>query len=172
MNDYLSALIKKIFDVNEKYYRIVGFAGYQVLNPPCLDADVDKIEIDFGVHLPDDYKLFLLSHDGWKGFGGQLDLLSTAQMSDPTVQKGFAELRHTARDAGEVAAAEGFIILGAPTASEMVFIDFKGAVTGAMPEFVHWDQRDIERFPSFVSYLERCKDYKEELVELTKRRLR
>jgi hypothetical protein len=52
--------------------------------------------------------------------------------------------------------------------SEIVFIDFKGTV----PEFVHWEYQDIQRFPSFTAYLEQCMKDAEELLELETRRLR
>ncbi len=172
MNKKLTELVSKIFKQIVEYNNLKGFRQKQQLGMPATDADIQKIQDKFSVDLPSDYREFLLAHDGWRQFEGQLDLLSTKQMCDQALQENLADVRELAQETGNVAVAKGFIIQACATSSDIVYLDIMNKAQGNNLDVVRWHYEEIDRYPNFMAYLEDCSDVLEDLLTDERERLR
>jgi SUKH superfamily protein len=176
MQEHLRALIDRIWKLNQQYYSLRGvddpetLAELQKLGGPAPQEEVALVEKYFRVNLPDDYRSFLMMHNGWEGFELGPDLLSTGQLLDPNLRRHFDELQRLGEQAEQ--RAKRFIIVGSANDSYMVFLDFSASGSAGRPEIVSWDYQEIDRRPSFTAYLESIVEEMSGLVEGEQRRLR
>lgn len=172
MKKELQILVDRIFLLNQELNNLRGWRFSQSLGMPARQQEVEDIERRFSVQLPSDYRDFLLMHNGWRGFEGQLDLLSTSQMVDTNLMKNFANVRALAEEGGNVLVSKGFIIQGCETSADILFYDFGECTPGQFPELVRWEHEVIDRYPNFVAYLKDSENVLKEMVSEAQKRVR
>jgi len=172
MNDRLSQLVRRIFELNREYRDLQGAPDRQVLGQPATEQQIADVERRFSVRFPSDYRAFLEAHNGWRGFEGELDLLSTEQMNDKRLTENFDYVKQLAREAGDENVTTGFVIQGSATSADIVYLDFGATATRDSLDVVRWEHEEIERYDSFSAYLEDVVRTSELLVARERQRIR
>jgi hypothetical protein len=117
---------------------------------PATAADIEFIENEFQVKLPEDYKAFLLIRNGWKNFSGDYDLLSTDEMVSRQVREKIAEFRDIWQEEAGIKDAF-FIYLG--YGRVFGFFDYRNKANNQEPELHFYDIGLSFRYKSFSEYL-------------------
>src|SRR5262245_49125816 len=118
----LREVIKRIKTLRTELDWLKGRQFESTLLPPARPEDLEMVEEEFAIRLPPDFATFLLSHNGWQGFNGQNDLLSTGQMREGPMRRAIDEMKQIQRNAGD-RAAEGFVIEASLSDTDMAFFD-------------------------------------------------
>jgi len=168
----LEELVQRHFELNREFRQLLKMKDGHQLGPPATQQEVAKIETKFGVHLPKDYRSFLLRHNGWSHFDGELDLLSTHQMLDKRIRNQVDSIASSLRDAEVIDSKTVFIVEGSPTGVEIAFYDLSSQGSGQSPTFHHWDGEELDEFSSFTDYLEFSAEAMADLVKEEKARFR
>jgi len=150
----LEELVARIFARREELKRLRGAPSRQQLNPPAAEAEIERVERLLEIRFPDDYRAFLLMHDGWRRFDGENDLLSTEQMTSGPMKDSIRELQNFQREAGDLPAAEGVVIVASLSGMDIAFYDRGSRRQEGGMEVVRWFSGEYRRFPSFLEFLE------------------
>jgi hypothetical protein len=171
MKTDLEEIIQHRFKANRELSELLKMDDTQELGPPATKQAVATTEKKFGVQLPQDYRGFLLTHNGWKEFLGEVHLLSTQQMHDQDIREQVDSIAYSLYENGIIPSANVFIIQGSPTDPQIVFYDFASQAKQSSKLF-HWDGGELHEFPSFTAYLEFSADVLDGLVKEERARFR
>jgi len=128
----------------------VPAASMHYSRTPATAVDIELIEREFKVTLPEDYKAFLMIRNGWKNFSGDYDLLSTHEMVSLQVREKTAEFRDIWQEEAGIKDAF-FIYLG--DGRVFGFFDYGNAADNKEPELHFYDIGLSMRYKSFSEYL-------------------
>lgn len=168
----LQKLIDKVFMLNEELIQLRGWKYRHQLGSPAAEQELAQIESTYSIQLPRDYRAFLLMHNGWRGFEGQQDLLSTAQMRDAEIKANLDDIRALAKNEA-TSVAGGFVIQACATSPDILFYDLTGyKQLGGGPSLVRWEYREIARYDTFYAYLQETACTLEEMIADARSRLR
>lgn len=171
MDTELGDIVKRHFELNRELMQLMKMTDVQRLGPPASEQDLARIEREFRVRLPHDYRDFLRRHNGWSGFDGELDLLSTQQMRDERIRNQIDTIAYSLREAGLLPSEKIFIIQGSPTAKEITFYGFSDG-GGEEPQLFSWDGEELDDYTDFTDFLRSSLEALEDLIEEEKSRLR
>ena len=140
----------------------------QLLGRPATPAGIARLESQWEVRLPADYRAFLQLHDGWKKFSGDNDLLATDSYRDRDLMAHVTQLKDADPDA-----SSGLVVMGSILTSTLQFFDPNGiALDGGMP-LVYWSRGEIvAKYSSFKAMLARWADISRNQIAEERRRLR
>lgn len=158
----LKALIEKISAQLAEYDDVVDFAMPHELAGPATEAQIAEFERARGVTLPADYRVFLLMHNGWKGFSGDNVLFSLEEMSEGEYHRGIQGLQAELRRTGQTGPGSGLVFEGS-LGTRMTYFDLAKPPGPRGPEVVFWDRGEVSRYPDFMAFLE---DYSATLAEM------
>lgn len=140
-----------------------GYASKAALGEPASPAAIGDVEERLGFAMPDDYRRFLMLHDGWQSFSGDNDILSTRQMVSEKTRAWITRLQRVSLG---TPAGNGFVVMGSPYTTTMLFYVAEPRSHGGH-DLVYWRDCEIARYDSFADFLVRWKNMlKEELSEL------
>ena len=154
--DDLNQIVQALWDRNALYAELTGTPSEQKLGPPADAARIAAVEQKFGFALPDDYRAFLATHDGWSGFWEDLDLLSTTQILGGPTEQWIQWLKKEWRAGGEASFSRGAVFMGAQSKTACAFYDSPAkAAPGSKPgSIVFWDDGEmLSRHRDFKTYL-------------------
>ena len=170
-SEKMKELTDKIFNMKEDLSKLRGYQSPQMLAEPATREQVQKIEETFEIELPEDYRTFLLLHNGWKGFSGGNVLLSTDEMIEGAYYDAIIELKEMQREES-IEAADGFIIEASLLSTSRTYYDVTNKRFDGGMDVVYWRDGELDRYPSFTAYLEGYLKDLEELVKEEHRRIR
>jgi cell wall assembly regulator SMI1 len=142
-------------------------AGSEIAKPPRPGGSPQRLaqfEARIGFSLPEDYREFLLLHDGWPGFNGDTALLSIEEMSSGPLFDHLQLFQTELRKAGRSGPGTGLIIEGS-FGTRISYFDRENAHATGKLDVVFWDGRELERHPSFVEYLEGYNSMLDTMIE-------
>jgi hypothetical protein len=149
----LNDLIQRLF-LAEQEYRKIAFGGHpgQALGEPLSNEKVERLERDFSFRFPPSYRQFLLLHDGWKGFRGDADLLSSTQMRQQVIVSRIEDFKQSAQS-GDV--SQTFIIVAGETSSYFVYLDPGTRREDGEMDVVEYtiQEGEVDRYPDLFAYL-------------------
>ncbi|MDX8350502.1 SMI1/KNR4 family protein [Cognatiyoonia sp. IB215446] len=88
----ITALVEKLHSAHQTYEKLVFDEDYDgVLGKPASLVHINELEKRIGITLPQNYKAFLLRHDGWANFDGEGKLLSVGDHAAEWVKSTVAE---------------------------------------------------------------------------------
>lgn len=150
----LQAQIERIRQSRSELNKLQGRDDYDVLNAGATPAQIEQVQALASFVLPPDYLAFLVMHNGWQGFSGENDLLSSDQMASGPMLASVNETKALQREDGDPA-ADGFVINASISGSDIAFIDPATVRADGTADVVRWDPRmgEYKRFPSFLAYL-------------------
>ncbi|MER9326550.1 SMI1/KNR4 family protein [Mesorhizobium sp. M0488] len=122
-------------------------------NPPATEQDIRRFEKEIGYVLPEDYRAFLLLHDGWPGFEGDAPLLGIGNRNNPETVKilrGRSGLFDQFSDENPIKSG-ALPILIAPGVDDMLFYFPKGPDAGKFVSYDNVDREDV--FDTFADFL-------------------
>ena len=161
IRERIKELVDRIFSLNEELSDVRGERSNQTLGDPATEEQVKRIEAMFDIKLPNDYRAFLLLHNGWTGFSGANALLSTEEMLAGELHEAILELQEVQRETDDDV-AEGFVFEASFGRSRTYFDVAHERPNGGI-DVVYWRDEEIDRYPSFTAYLE---GYLEDLKEM------
>lgn len=160
----ISAKLKELDQVTEE-------DSENLLLPPATPEKIAELEQQIGMKLPEDYRAFLLLHDGWKNFNGESALLSIEQMTAGRLHKHLTEFQQELGAAGAKGPAQGLVIEGS-FGTRITYFDRAQAKASGKLDVVYWDRREMARYPNFASFLEDYIEILSKLIEQEKENLR
>jgi hypothetical protein len=141
------------------------------LDPPAIPAQIAEVERQRGFTLPEDYRAFLLLHNGWKGFSGANALLSTSELLGGPIHDSIAALQSELRLNGLAEAANGFVFEGG-YGTQVSYFDVTGPPGPEGPVVVFWDRGATLRYPSFRAFLQSHVEELDEMIAAERAQLR
>jgi len=168
----IATLVKDIYQRLCELHNLYGDLDTPSPNSPGRQDTITEVERVRTIVLPDDYKTFLLLHNGWPKFSGEKCLLSAEQLISSDVLDSIRELQSELLNVGQKNAAMGFAIEGSFGAS-MTYFDVIGAHEPGRFEVVYWGRHgEVQRYPSFTAYLQGYKDDLDEMIANEKANIR
>jgi|HubBroStandDraft_1064217.scaffolds.fasta_scaffold20149_3 cell wall assembly regulator SMI1 len=167
----IKGLIARISEKLQELDRVTEEDSDNVLLPPVGPERIAAFEQEIGLKLPQDYRAFLLLHNGWKNFNGESALLSIEQMTSGRLHDRLAAFQEELAGAGLKGAAEGLIIEGS-FGTRITYLDRDKAKGSGNLDVVYWDRREMARYPSFTAFLEDYVEILGKLIEREKENLR
>lgn len=146
----LSSLLPRIYDLRNRTYQLIGYGEASQPGPPATEEQIREVESTFRCDLPDVYRTFLLIHNGWKHWSGDVALLSTEQMLQGQYVQRIAEWKKKELTRGNRLVSNSLVIGFSLFVGEQILIDFSSPTR---EEIVFFDQGEEERFPDFYAYL-------------------
>lgn len=155
-NKKIKPLIKKLFDANAEYYRLLNKdEKTHYLGDPCPEDIITQFENDFGINFPPSYREFLFLHNGWKNFSGEDTILSLELMKDQRVIDHLDQLRTIQIELTQEKAANGFVIGCGENTSYTLYLDPETIRENGEMDIVEHDIiGEIKRYSDFASLLE------------------
>lgn len=154
MSDSLENLLRRIDSLIREYNELSGYSSTHRLQKPTTEADITRLESELGVVLPGDYRAFLLKHNGWIDFEGEVSLLSTDEMRSGPIFNNVQELKHIYREAEDDIAANGIVIAASPTGTIVKFFDLSTQQPNGSMELVEWNMEEVIRHRGFLEFLD------------------
>jgi hypothetical protein len=167
----MKALIARISEKIGELDRVTEEDSDSVPLPPATPERIAAFEQKIGLKLPEDYRAFLLLHDGWKNFNGESALLSIEQMTSGRLHDRLMEFQQELGGAGLKGPAEGLIIEGS-FGTRLTYFDREKAKASGNLDVVYWDRRETARYPSFAAFLEDYIEILSKLIDREKENLR
>src|SRR3954462_9242611 len=96
----LNPLIDKVFDLRRQYYEIDTQLKQQ-LAPPASETEISEFEETIGFALPPSYRAFLLLHNGWTRWEGDIHILSLGQMKEGPYAEWIGKWKKEAEESGD-----------------------------------------------------------------------
>jgi hypothetical protein len=148
----LSALIARIADKLAELDRLSEVDASHLLGEPTSMEEIEAFEARVGLKLPEDYKAFLLLHNGWRDFNGESSLLSIEEMTDGPIHEHIASFQADLRSGGLEDVGSG-LVFEASWGTQLSYFDRAGLAATGKLQIVFWNRRVLERYDSFVDYL-------------------
>ncbi len=115
--------------------------------------------------MPEDFKTFLLLHDGWKFFDEELSILSLDEMIRGTVYEWIGALK-SEWGPGDRALEMGWVFVAAHGQNTVTFFDLSKKRRDGGLDVVEWDEGEVvQRYKSFTAYLKETLIVVKELIE-------
>ena len=149
----IKTVVETIFRTREKLARLSKVHTLTEPGGPASEAAIRKVEAELGRPLPPDYRTFLSLHDGWPGFVGDNDILSTSQLLGGKMRERVAQIKAQMKSEEDHRAAHGFIIVASLFNWHVVYFDVDKKRNNGGLDVVFWDHGPEERFRSFLAYL-------------------
>jgi hypothetical protein len=157
--------VRELLDTNEEYAQVVfGEHSGQVLGPPSRPQDLATLQARAGFALPPSYRAFLELHDGWRGFDGEVDLLSAADRTDPQVMGAIEELLDLTRE--EAIPEQALFIAGGRHASQLIYLDGATRRPDGEMDVVEFGaaEGELDRYPDIVTLMEKSRELLQQLI--------
>jgi hypothetical protein len=161
--DTIEHWVRRVFDLNEGYRRSIELDADQRLAPPASEEEIRAIERRFDIELPRSYRLFLSLHDGWKGYLGDVDLMSTREMVSGPYARKLSAWRKAMFAQGRALPITGFAV-GAELSGNMVVLLDRESRHGDEMDIVQWEFDETLRHVSFLEQLQARADALERLL--------
>jgi hypothetical protein len=145
-------LIEQIYKLRVEYSRMKRFNAPQRPNPPATTGSIKQLAQLLGRELPEDYQLFLTLYDGWPGYSGENDLLSTTQMLQDMVPR-IKQLKALMESEDDKRAAAGFIIGASKYTPQVLYFDAGKTRKDGGLDVVFWEHGPEDRYRSFEAFL-------------------
>lgn len=174
MSEMRADLEKLIARIDAQLVELDDLAGFPIphkRHPPASAERIASLEQALGSSLPEDYRTFLMIHDGWEGFNGDSRLLSTSELKGGPLHDHLKAFQDELRQDGHLNPAEGLVFEGS-FGTRMSYFDRASQRAGGALEVVFWDIGEIERYPSFTEYLAGFSKTLDQLIEDERRNLR
>lgn len=158
-------LLDRIRELRNETYLRMGFEVSTSPGPPATPDEVNQVEATARRLLPLDYRQFLLHHNGWHYWSGDVALLSTGEMFAGPYSERIAEWKSQEEKRGNTEVLRSLVIGCSLFAGEKVLLvpnddQFSWHV-------VVWDNGPADKFPDFVHYLLNHKGIlEEEILEM------
>jgi hypothetical protein len=147
-------LVARIIAARTEYANLSRKAVATLPGGPASESSIRKAEARLGRSFPSDYRAFLMLHDGWAGFVGESDILSTGQILGGDMHARSVELKAQMRSEGDKGAARGFNIQASLFNWGVVYFDVEKKRADGGLDVVIWEHGDQGRFRSFLAYLQ------------------
>jgi len=161
--------VRTVYELTAEHRRLRESSIAQHLGPPAKGEAIRTVEQQFGVRLPEHYRCFLESHDGWQGFSGDNALLSTAQILSGPAADWITELKGFQSG---TALARGHVIMGSPYSTTVVFFDPVSERDAGEMDVVYWHDGELSRYPDFGAFLDGWADLLRKNIERERTRIR
>lgn len=152
--EQLSMVVNRIIKLKSQLDDLRGWSVEHQLAGPARPKDVDAVERMAAFPLPEDYREFLLMHDGWIGMRGENDLLSTSQLQSDSMKSAIEELKEIQLEMDDPA-LNGFVIDASLGDTDIAYFDPSSLKESGTIDVVRWDARagEYARYESFTGYL-------------------
>jgi len=167
----LEELVLQIFNLNEELYKLIELRSQQKLGKPAPPQAIKAVEEAFEIRLPEDYREFLLLHDGWRLFNGGSTLLSTREMMEGELHDLIVSLKQVQHEAGDLVAATGFVFEASINSNMRSFFDCSAKKSSRL-DVVLWRDEELDRYPSFTAYLTSFASDVQKMVKAERRKFR
>jgi hypothetical protein len=147
----LKALLDRIRELRDLTYAHIGLDVQTAPGLPATPKQIAELETSTGIRLPPDYRSFLLIHNGWQYWSGDVALLSTDQMLSGKYAERIAEWKTAEANRWNREVAGALVIGFSLYVGEKILL-FAGA-EGTPVQVVTWDTRKLETFRGFFMYL-------------------
>jgi hypothetical protein len=162
LTERLESLFERISAKLAELDKITEVDPSNVRAQPASPDELVTLEKATGIDLPNDYKAFMLLHNGWKNFNGESSLLSVQEMLDGPVYEHVVSFQAELRANGVNEVASGWVF-EASFGTRLSYFDRTALASGGNLDVVYWHNRELGRFPTFTAYLE---DYESTLDQL------
>jgi cell wall assembly regulator SMI1 len=149
----IASLVERISQQIAELDRLSEVESTSALGPPASPAQVSDFERRLGFDLPEDYRAFLLLHDGWKDFSGESALLSIADMTSGKLFDAVCDYQKELRRVGQHGPGEGLVIEGS-FGTRIAYLDRLGHRETGKLDVVYWDRGPVARYPDFAAFLD------------------
>jgi hypothetical protein len=167
----VAALVDRIAKQLAELDAVSGEALPHQLRPPAKPDQIAQFERRRGLALPEDYKDFLLMHNGWEGFNGESALLSLEEMTAGPIFDGHRELQSELASNGQTGPSQGLVFEGS-YGTQVSYFDVAKMKAGGNLDAVFWNIKEIDRQPSFTEYLESYSKTLSEMIANEREKLR
>ena len=159
-------LIQQNYDARRAYYEMINLGEEeQQPGPAAGQLEIEAFESFLGFSLPPSYRTFLGYHNGWKGWSGDINLLSTRDMQEGVYAQWIREWKGEAWHQGDGLIVDGLVIGVKLYSYTGVILDTRTRSPNGEMEIILWDFAEIVRYANFVDLLLRDTADWEELVE-------
>jgi hypothetical protein len=156
--------VQRVFALNEAYLEAIDADPSQKLGPPASEAEIRRIEAKLNVAFPPSYRVFLTLHNGWKGWMGDVDLLSTTEMERGRYYQKIVTWRKSMFEAGAVAPITSLVIGVKLPGQSFLMLDRESEHANGELDVVHWEFDEVIRHESFLACLKARADALEQLL--------
>lgn len=167
----VTALVDRISKQLVELDQVSGESLPHQLRPPATPEQIAQLERRRGVELPEDYKAFLLVHNGWEGFNGESALLSLEEMTAGPIFDGHRELQGELVSNGQTGPGQGLVFEGS-YGTQIAYFDVSKKKAGGNLDAVFWNIKEIDRHPTFTEYLERYSETLAQMIANEREKLR
>jgi cell wall assembly regulator SMI1 len=158
----ITALVERISQQLTELDRLSEVESSSELGPPASPERVSDFELRVGFDLPEDYRAFLLLHDGWKDFNGESALLSIGDMTSGKLFETIRDYQKELQRVGQHGPGQGLVIEGS-FGTRIAYFDRLGHRDTAKLDVVYWDRGPIARYADFSAFLE---GYSKDLAQM------
>jgi hypothetical protein len=161
----LKRLVERVFSLNGHYKQLLGVdANNQALGPPASDRKLTELEDWIGMRLPPSYRLFLSMYNGWRGFEGNVCLLSIDEQRLGTYADYVREWKQARWEEGEGSLVDGIVIGIKVYGNTAVIIDTSRVDQNGEMQLVVWRNFETERDANFIELLRNKENILERLI--------
>ena len=164
MNHSLESLAKEIFQLNDKYNKVLGVDDEQRKNPPATQAEIDALEAHLGAKLPPSYRSLLEICNGWTGFFSDMDLLSVEQQIEGEYARYIHQWKSEQLADGEPVPVEAIVFATALDTNHVLLFDTDTANKAGEMKAVWWDDGELTRYDGLIKLLEAQRDRLKRLI--------
>ena len=153
----MASLVQELFTAKVEHAKLTNDDTEMRLGAPSKDAQLLAIEEAMGAPLPPSYRAFLELHDGWRGFTGGLDILSSNERNDTTYTQNIASLLDAHSDIAEAerVPAQAIYVAASKDDSSLVYLDPRERrPDGEMAVVEYGREGEADRHESFAAFLQ------------------
>ncbi|MEJ8857880.1 SMI1/KNR4 family protein [Variovorax robiniae] len=164
MNQALKSLVDEIFQLTEKYNKVLGVHEVQTMNAPATPAEIDALEAHLGTKLPPSYRDLLEICNGWTGFFSDMDLLSVQQQMEGEYARYVHQWKGEQWAEGEPVPVEAIVFAIALNTNHALLFDTNTVKKNGEMKAVWWDDGELTRYDGLVKLLEAQRDRLKRLI--------
>jgi hypothetical protein len=167
----MEAWIRRVFELNAAYERLLGLPSEQLLGPPAAEAEIADFEGWIGFSLPPTYRVFLSLHNGWRCFQADISLLSIAEQRQGEAADFIASWKADSWVKAEPLVIEGLVIGIELYTAKAYITDASHTDDRGEMEVVYYNNFETDRYPDFFAMLQKKAEYMEEFIAEEQRRI-